>query len=54
MSERLRRPMEKFYGTRFIALLGFLGPLFFIFAGLMYFVRWITGRKVWNGTYKTV
>ncbi|MCB0688084.1 MAG: efflux RND transporter permease subunit [Saprospiraceae bacterium] len=54
MSERLRRPMEKFYGTKFIALLGFLGPLFFFFAGVMYFVRWITGRKVWNGTYKTV
>lgn len=54
MSERLRRPMEKFYGTRFIALLGFLGPFFFLFVGLMYFVRWITGRKVWNGTYKTI
>ncbi|MCB0520323.1 MAG: efflux RND transporter permease subunit [Lewinellaceae bacterium] len=51
ISERLRRPMEKFYGTRFIALLGFLGPLFFIFVGLMYLVRWMTGRKVWNGTY---
>lgn len=54
LSERLRRPMEKFYGTKFIALLGFLGPLFFIFAGIMYFVRWITGRPVWNGTYKPV
>ena len=52
MSERLRRPMIKFYGTKFIALLGFTGPLFFIFVGLMYFVRWITGRPVWNGTYK--
>lgn len=52
MSERLRRPMIKFYGTKFIALLGFAGPFFFIFVGLMYFVRWITGRPVWNGTYK--
>ncbi len=52
MSERLRRPMIKFYGTKFIALLGFTGPFFFIFVGLMYFVRWITGRPVWNGTYK--
>ncbi len=51
ISERLKRPMEKFYGTRFIALLGFLGPFFFIFVGLMYLVRWITGKKVWNGTY---
>ncbi|MBI1225596.1 MAG: AcrB/AcrD/AcrF family protein [Bacteroidetes bacterium] len=51
MSERLRRPMEKFYGTKFIALLGFLGPLFFIFVAFMYLVRWITGKKVWNGTY---
>ncbi len=54
LSERLRRPMEKFYGTKFIALLGFLGPFFFIFAGIMYFVRWITGRPVWNGTYRPV
>jgi len=52
IAERLRRPMEKFYGTRFIALLGFLGPLFFLFVGIMYFVRWIQGKKVWNGTYK--
>jgi len=53
MSERLRRPMIKFYGTKFIALLGFTGPLFFIFVGLMYLVRWVTGRPVWNGTYKS-
>ncbi len=52
ISERLRRPMLKFYGTKFIAILGFAGPLFFIFALIMYFVRWITGRKVWNGTYR--
>ncbi|HQU60175.1 MAG TPA: efflux RND transporter permease subunit, partial [Saprospiraceae bacterium] len=51
IAERLKRPMAKFYGTKFIALLGFLGPLFFILVGFMYLVRWITGRKVWNGTY---
>ena len=51
MSERLRRPMTKFYGTKFMALLGFLGPFFFIFVGIMYLVRWLTGRPVWNGTY---
>lgn len=53
ISERLRRPMVKFYGTKFIALLGFLGPLFFIFAGIMYLVRWVSGRRVWNGTYRS-
>jgi len=49
MAERLKRPMEKFYGTKFIALLGFLGPLFFIFVGIMYGVRRIQGKKVWLG-----
>jgi multidrug efflux pump subunit AcrB len=52
ISERLRRPMEKFYGTKFIGLLGFAGPFFFIFVGLMYFVRRLQGKKVWNGTLK--
>jgi len=49
IAERLRRPMEKFYGTRYIALLGFLGPFFFIFVGIMYFGRFIQGKKVWVG-----
>ncbi|MGV3530294.1 MAG: efflux RND transporter permease subunit [Flavisolibacter sp.] len=49
ISERLRRPMAKFYGTKFVALLGFLGPLFFIFVGVMYAVRKLQGRKVWTG-----
>lgn len=52
MAERLRRPMEKFYGTKFIALLGFLGPLFFILVGIMYLVRRIQGKKVWTGKLK--
>ncbi len=52
ISERLRRPMLRFYGTKFIAILGFTGPLFFVFAIIMYLVRWVTGRKVWNGTYR--
>ncbi|MCO6475989.1 MAG: efflux RND transporter permease subunit [Phaeodactylibacter sp.] len=51
IAERLRRPMAKFYGTRFVALLGFLGPFFFLFVGFMYLVRWVTGRKVWSGVY---
>jgi len=49
IAERLRRPMEKFYGTRFIALLGFLGPFFFILVAFMYGVRKLQGKKVWVG-----
>ena len=49
ISERLRRPMEKFYGTKFVALLGFLGPFFFITVGIMFLVRRIQGKKVWMG-----
>lgn len=52
ISERLRRPMEKFYGTKFIGMLGFAGPFFFIFVGLMYLVRRLQGKKVWNGQLK--
>jgi hypothetical protein len=49
IAERLRRPMEKFYGTRYIALLGFAGPFFFIFVAILFLVRRIQGRKVWLG-----
>ena len=49
IAERLKRPMERFYGTRFIALLGFLGPLFFFFVALMFLVRRIQGKPVWMG-----
>ncbi len=49
ISERLRRPMEKFYGTKFVALAGFTGPLFFLFVGAMYLGRRLQGKKVWNG-----
>lgn len=52
ISERLRRPMEQFYGTKFIGLLGFFGPLFFIFVAIMYLVRRLQGKKVWNGKLK--
>ena len=52
IAERLRRPMEKFYGGRWIAIFGFLGPFFFIFVGIMYLVRRIQGKKVWNGLPK--
>ncbi len=52
IAERLRRPMEKFYGSKYIALIGFAGPFFFIFVGIMYLVRRIQGKKVWNGKLK--
>src|SRR5204863_1837767 len=49
IAERLKRPMEKFYGNKFIAILGFLGPLFFLFVGIMYLVRRLQGKRVWTG-----
>ena len=52
ISERLRRPMEHFYGTKYIGLLGFFGPFFFIFVGIMYLVKRLQGKKVWNGQLK--
>lgn len=52
IAERLRRPMEKFYGTRYIALFGFAGPFFFVFVGLMILVRKLQGRRVWMGQLK--
>jgi Cu/Ag efflux pump CusA len=52
IAERLRRPMTKFYGGKFIAIFGFLGPLFFIFVGIMYLGRAIQGKKVWMGKPK--
>jgi len=49
IAERLRRPMSRFYGTKFVALLGFLGPFFFLFVGLMYLVKRIKGERIWTG-----
>ena len=49
ISERLRRPMTKFFGTKFIAILGFAGPFFFILAAIMFGVRKLQGKKVWLG-----
>ena len=46
--------MTRFYGTKFIALFGFLGHFFFVFAGLMFLVKALQGKKVWMGTMKTV
>jgi multidrug efflux pump subunit AcrB len=52
ISQRLRRPMKQFYGTKWIALLGFLGPFFFIFVGIMFLVKRIQGKPVWMGKLK--
>ena len=52
IAERLRRPMSRFYGTKFIAILGFLGPFFFIFAAFMFIARKIMGKPVWMGKMK--
>lgn len=52
ISERLRRPMERFYGTKFVALLGFLGPFFFILVGILFGVKKLQGKKVWMGQLK--
>jgi multidrug efflux pump subunit AcrB len=54
LSERLRRPMTKFYGTKWIAIFGFLGPFYFVFVGLMYLVKALQGKKVWTGRLKEV
>jgi multidrug efflux pump subunit AcrB len=42
ISERLRRPMAKFYGTKWVALFGFTGPVFFLFV----FIMWAWKRGV--------
>jgi multidrug efflux pump len=39
ISERLRRPMSKFYGTKWVAILGFAGPLFFLLILFMWIWR---------------
>jgi multidrug efflux pump len=52
IAARLRRPMERFYGTKWVAILGFLGPFFFIMVGIMYFVKALQGKKVWLGKLK--
>jgi multidrug efflux pump len=52
IAERLRRPMEKFYGGKWVAAFGFAGPFFFIFVGIMYLMKRMQGKRVWNGQLK--
>jgi len=49
IAERLKRPMTKFYGGRWISILGLTGPLFFTFTGVMYIYKKIIGKKTWYG-----
>lgn len=46
VAERLRRPMTNFYGTKWVALLGFLGPLYFLLVLVMWVVRAIQGKHL--------
>jgi multidrug efflux pump subunit AcrB len=52
IAERLKRPMTKFFKGKWISILGLLGPLFFLFTGIVYLVRRIQGKPVWNGQLK--
>ncbi len=52
IAERLKRPMNKFFKGRWISILGLLGPLFFLLTGIVYLVRRIQGKPVWNGQLK--
>lgn len=45
IAERLRRPMSKFYGTKWVALLGFTGPFFFLLVFIMWFWKGLILRK---------
>jgi Cu/Ag efflux pump CusA len=52
IAERLKRPMSKFFKGRWISILGLLGPVFFLLTGIVYLVRRIQGKPVWNGKLK--
>jgi multidrug efflux pump len=45
ISERLRRPVSKFYGTKWVALLGFTGPIFFLLLVPMWFWKRVIKGK---------
>jgi len=52
IAERLKRPMTKFFKGKWISILGLLGPMFFLFTAIVYLVRRIQGKPVWNGQLK--
>lgn len=49
IAERLRRPMSRFFGTRYVALFAFTGPFFFVLVGIMFAIQKARGKKVWMG-----
>ena len=52
IAERLKRPMNAFFHGKWISIFGLLGPLFFILTGIVYAVRRLQGKPVWNGQMK--
>jgi multidrug efflux pump subunit AcrB len=52
IAERLKRPMNNFFHGKWISIFGLLGPFFFILTGIVYVVRWLQGKPVWNGLVK--
>ena len=52
IAERLKRPMSSFFHGRWVSFFGLLGPLFFILTGIVYGVRALKGKPVWNGVPK--
>jgi multidrug efflux pump len=52
IAERLKRPMSNFFHGRWVSFFGLLGPFFFILTGIVYGVRWLKGKPVWNGVPK--
>lgn len=49
IAERLKRPMNRFFKGRWISILGLTGPFFFLLTGVVYLVRRIQRKPVWNG-----
>jgi multidrug efflux pump len=49
IAERLKRPMNSFYKGKWVSFFGLLGPFFFILTGVVYLIRALKGRPVWNG-----
>ncbi|MFI5157203.1 MAG: efflux RND transporter permease subunit, partial [Chitinophagales bacterium] len=45
IAERLKRPMARFYGTKWVALLGFTGPVFFLLLVPMWIHKRVIQRK---------
>ena len=52
IAERLKRPMSSFFHGRWVSFFGLLGPFFFILTGIVYGVRGLRGKPVWNGVPK--